>query len=312
MSEGKTNKSKVIKNKYLVLLIFLIVFAFLGMEYVLAESNGDSGTDAVLTTAWGLLKFTYNFFVVLLIITYVFIPAVLISVKVFRKKLLGLPDETYQYYKQHLKHGKLLIRSGKKEKFDQDTPVPESITAKKFARLFYHTETEKLNFRPMVYSSRTYGLSEDAVCYKHRKKKTHTPPGDKCRCGFYGLRSFDELLAAYNNPLGLISRVVLTCSMYGKIAEASNGFRAARQEVLSIEFLKYCFVCAKDNPSETIVANRIATLIHPASIDDNVPNESLLIPICSRHNKVIERAWSLQDIRDQLRVDVDWYEITPL
>ncbi len=313
MSKKKGKDSKRLKDIHIYSLLSLIAFgSYLGFKYYSGQASGSGGSEAVQDTIVSLLIFIVDTFTIFLAIAWLIVAVTVLSVMVFRRKILGLPKDIYPYYKQRLKHGKSLIKSGKKEKFDSNTPVPESITAKKFARLYYQEDTGSLVFRPIVNSTTTYGLREKAVCYKHLKEESHSPPEEDCRCGFYGLRSFDELIAGFEMPGKLLSRVLLTCNMYGKIKEASNGFRAALQQVLSIEFFKHCYICAKKHPEKSVMASKIAIHKSSVGISDVIRGESLLIPVCNQHTLDIERSWTIQDIRDKLKVDVDWYEITPL
>lgn len=104
----------------------------------------------------------------------------------------------------------------------------------------------RLSFRPYTVKKCHYGVTEKAECkYDHAGIGEHSVPDERCRCGFYALKS-PWLLGRipggyrYRSLRDTAALVLLRVDLSGKVIEGHYGYRAEWQRVEQVAFARQC------------------------------------------------------------------------
>ena len=316
MSDNKPSKKKF---RYFILFV-LFVYAAVN-AYNKVTHNSNAGLNSTTQSINGAISFFFGTFLL-------FIGMVLVSLIIFgvyivttTRKRMCIPKPVYRIYNQRKSHGYELIALGKNENFDKDTPVPGSIECVKFAFLFFDTylDEPQIKIRPILVRNnffRNYNPGTNkAICIGGKINEEHTSPHEDCTCGFYALKSYDELLSSTNTArttIPLPSLVLLNCSLQGKIIEASNGYRAELLILESLKICSYCLVCSRSRSKSISFAQGVGIMNEQKDKGIIISLNNHLVPLCDKHLRECDIIFSLQQLREALQLDVDWYEINPL
>lgn len=151
-------------------------------------------------------------------------------------------------------------------------------------------------------------VEEKAIC--HIRDSNHVEvPGDTCTCGFYGLK-YKWLLRCNPSCISEITKrpdsVLLVVEFYGKVLEATAGYRAQHQRILQIRLRKRCCIKRCWRTTSCVVLGR-KTPYKKTPVW--FPRSQSLYAVCARHNKdesgeVIEPCFSLEDLANSFGTEV--------
>ncbi len=311
-------KSASRKLKYFLLYVFISIVAV--NIYNNITHNSNAGVSNATHNINSALTFMFNAFVILLSGLVVWVTILVFYVIITTRKRSCIPRSVYSIYNERKSHGRELLRKGLTETFDPNTPIPESIECVKFAFLYCDRTLvyPRIVIRPILVRDEffpTYKPGRNtARCIGGKLDKIHKSPHEDCTCGFYALKSYDELLYSTDNvrtTIPLPSLALLNCSLQGKIIEASNGYRAEQLIIESLKICSYCLICSKSRAKKVTYAEGIGVYSsEKRGIEISLKN--YLIPLCHKHLRECDIRFSLQQLREALQLDVDWYEINPL
>jgi hypothetical protein len=168
----------------------------------------------------------------------------------------------------------------------------DSVESLKFLRIVRNLNTNVYYLASPVQTAYLRPGKNHAICKKITPGECRGLVSKNCSCGFYSHKSIKKLMWA-TIALRKKSDAVALVRVWGKTQEGTTGFRSEWQDIHKLFVPSVCHArkCK-------MLANQLCLTEYPNKIYKQVQ------PCCDMHVK--SASLSIQNLRDDLQIDVEW------
>lgn len=186
----------------------------------------------------------------------------------------------------------------------QSTAADMPLVGYRYLCLVIDAKDKHMSFGSVVMAN-LFGTVARARCHGNQD---HAAPDEQCMCGYYSVKEIVDLpnIAFYAIKQGYRKSVsIAQVESYGTMYVGPKGQRAASQQVMRVWVRSRCFLCK--SPASVIgVSKQVYNPIFEGSKNPIPPLQLLLGPVCDKHAQKLKEVYTIQDLREGLKTEVEW------